>query len=438
MSVISKLWEWRLYQKKILKDPARLIAVVKARQIGLTELASVLAVMVALSKPKSDVWLLGVNHEGSKEILWRAKSWYEALKIEKGKLIPDIISESTEQITFANKSRITALPCSAKATRGKTGTLILDEFAHVQNDEEIWTAIAPVISSSAKLRLLMFSTPFGERGVFWRAVNGKLDGEKLKWSVHKIDVHEAIADGHSPDVLDLRTSFTEEQWAQEFLCSFLSQADKYFPATLIAKCYERDLEPGYERVVEKRVLGIDLASKRDQSVTIEMDWDGEDGFRFHSPTILSTKMKPVTYPEQFEILKEKIKHGQYDKVIVDATGPGAGLASFLKAEFGNLIIEHNSSAPFKAKYIPALKVDMEAENVELENHNDLVKAFNAVKETRSAANNVIYSMTRDEIDHADLFSASLLAYSVLKKFPSEKPAPPRLVQRNKDKRNVRY
>lgn len=438
---IKKHWKWRKYQRKILKDNSRLIAVVKARQIGLTELASVIAVMIALSKNKNDVWLLGVNHEGAKEILWRAKSWYEALKIEVPSL-PDIRSESTEQITFANKSRITALPCTAKSTRGKTGTIILDEAAHYQNDEEIWTAIAPVISSSKKLRLLMFSTPFGERGVFWRAVTGKLDGESLKWSVHSIDVNQAIADGHSKDVLDLKTSFTEEQWAQEFLCSFLSQLDKYFPATLISKSYEKELPPDEERIVEKRILGIDLASKRDQSVTIECDWDGENGYHIHSPTILSTRTKPITYAEQFPIIKQMILDGQYDRVIVDATGPGAGLASFLKHEFGSLIIEHNSSATWKAKYIPALKVDMEANNVELEPDQDLVKAFNAVKETRSAANNVIYSMTRDEIDHADLFSASLMAYSVVKKFPTDKQAPPAIVRQSnkdrKDRRNGKY
>jgi len=441
MSLISKHWKWRMYQRNILLDKSRMIAVVKARQIGLTELASVLAVKIALTKTKNDVWLLGVNHEGSKEILWRAKAWYEALILVHPDL-PSIRSISTEQIIFSNNSRITALPCSAKSIRGKSGTLILDEFAHVQSDEEIWTAIAPVISSNKSLRLLMFSTPFGERGVFWRAVTGKLDGEKLKWSIHNINVHHAIVDGHSEDVLDLRASFTEEQWAQEFLCSFLSQIGKYFPASLIAQSYEVELGALEERVVCSRVLGIDLASKKDQSVTIQCDWDGEDGYRIHNPKILSTKLHPKTYAEQFEILKEHISNSNYDKVIVDATGPGAGLASFLRAEFGSLIIEHNATLQWKGRYIPALKVDMESDNIELEHNQDIVNAFNAVKETRSSSNNIIYSMARDEIGHADLFSAALMAYSVVKRFPTDKQALPILIRTtNKERkvnRNARY
>lgn len=436
-SSISKYFKWRKYQKKILNDKSKLIAIVKARQIGLTELASVLAVMVATGKRKHDVWILGVNHEGSKEVLYRALKWYEVLSLQvKG--LPKLVSQSTETISFSNGSRITALPCSAKAVRGKTGTVIMDEAAHYQDDEAIWTAIAPVVSSNSKLRLIMFSTPFGERGVFWRAVTGKLDGQNLKWSVHSIDVHQAIADGHTPDVLDLRPSFSEDQWAQEFLCSFLSQADKYFSVTLIQQCYAAELPPDEVRIVEKKILGIDLASKRDMSVTIECDWDGEDGYHIHSPNILSSRLEPKTYPEQFEIIKTMIRNNQYDKVIVDGTGPGAGLADFLKAEFGSKIIIHNSTAQWKERYIPAMKVDMESNNIEIENNPDIVYAFNAVKETRTAANNIVYSMPRDKDGHADLFSASVMAYSVVKKFPNEKQAPAIIVGRKKEDKHAKH
>jgi len=432
---------WRKYQRKIMKDKSRLIAVVKARQIGLTELSSSMAIQVALSGDRSDVWLLGVNHEGSKEILYRAKHWYKIFKLVIPNL-PSIKSESTESMSFSNGSRITALPCSESSVRGKSGTVIMDEAAHYQKDHDIWRGIAAAISSNKHLRLLMFSTPFGERGIFWKAVTGKLDGENLKWSVHSIDIHQAIAEGHSKDSLDLRSSYTQDQWEQEFLCSFLSQVDKYFPADLITDCYEAILDQGEKRVVAKKILGIDLASKRDQSVTIECDFDGESNYRFHSPTILSDRNKQVTYAAQFPIINTMIEKGLYDRVIVDATGPGAGLASFLKEKHGSLIIEHNATHQWKAKFIPALKVDMESDCIEIENNKDLVKAFNSVKETRSVSNNVIYVLSRDEIDHADLFSASLMAYSVVKSFPNEKQGPSTIItisnKETRSKRNDRY
>lgn len=433
-----ELWRWRKYQKKVLKDTNRLIAVVKARQIGLTELASVIAVIEACSRSRNDVWIVGTNLETAKELLWRAKAWYETLKVLKPNL-PNIVTDNTEKIVFSNRSRITALPCSAKAVRGKTGTIIMDEAAHIPNDEEIWTAFAPVISSNKNLKLYMFSTPFGQSGVFYRACHQKLDGENLKWSVHKIDVHQAIADGHSPDVLDLKSSFSEEGWAQEFLCSFTSQQGKYFPADLIRQCYDYSFEipEGEEIYVEKRILGIDLASRKDMSICVECEWDGESFYSIKSPTILSTHNKPLTYPEQFEIIKQMVQENNYDKVIVDATGAGAGLAQFLKAEFGAKIIEHDSTAQWKAKYYPALKVDMQAGNVKLENNTILTNAFNSVIEQKTAANNLVYKLQRDENGHADAFSAAILAYSAVKTFPAELPAPVKIIRRQKRNQHVR-
>lgn len=429
-SVLSELWRWRPYQRQIAADKSRLIAIVKARQIGLTELVAMLSVVTALSQARHDVWLMGTNLEGAKEILWRAKAWYEALRVEDPSL-PGVLYETTTQITFANRSRITALPCTAKAARGKTGTLLLDEAAHYADDEEIWKAIAPVISSNKRLRILMPSTPNGQRGVFYRAVHGQMDGATLKWSVHSIPIERAVAEGHDPSVYDLRASYTSDQWDQEFRCSFLSGVGRYYQQQLVNDCAEVEIPAGHERYVARRTLGIDLASRVDQSVMLDTDWDGEDGWRFHSPVILSSKAEPVPYARQYELIAAHIEGREYHRVIVDATGPGAGLASFLKARFGHLVIEQVITAQFKARFIPALRVDMEAGHVELGRDPQISLAFGAVKEERTSANNTVYKQARDEHGHADLFSAALLGYSVDKRFPDEAPAPARVVKRGK-------
>lgn len=429
-SILSEVWRWRPYQREIAQDPSRLIAIVKARQVGLTELVAALSVLTALGQARHDVWLIGTNLEGSKEILWRAKAWYEALRCEDPTL-PGVLYDTTTQITFANRSRITALPCSPKAARGKTGSLLLDEMSHYADDEAIWLAIAPVISSNKRLRIIMPSTPNGQRGVFFRATHGLMDGETLKWSVHSVPISRAVAEGHDPSVYDSRANYTAEQWAQEYECSFLSGAGRYYSQALVNDCAEVDIPLGHERLVARRALGIDLASRVDQSVMLDTDWDGEEGFRHHSPIILSTKANPIPYAQQFERIADHVTQRDYNRVIVDATGPGAGLASFLKARFGGLVIEQVITAPFKARFIPALRVDMEAGNVELGRDPRIGLAFGAVKEERTSANNVIYKQARDEHGHADLFSAALLGYSVYKRFPAEAPAPARVVKRGK-------
>jgi phage FluMu gp28-like protein len=422
-------WRWYPYQRRYLDDGARLIAVVKARQIGLTEASAALAAGEVLSRSKHDVYVVGVNFAGAKEVLWRASAWLKALKACVPGL-PEIVSESSHQLVLSNRSRIIALPCKPASVRGKSGTLILDEIAHYQQDEAMWTALAPSVASNPRLRIIMISTPFGERGVFWRAVHGQLDGPSLKWSVHSIDVHKAIADGYPKDVLELRTSFTAEGWAQEFLCAFLALAGRYFSLDLIRSCYEGDEE---REAASLRVLGIDVASKADTSIALDLDRHdvSERGaqtrhtYHAHSPLVLSTADERRPYPEQFKLLRERIDAGAYDRIAIDATGVGAGLADWLTSLYGARVVQVMITAQLKAKHIPAIKVDMEGAAFTLEPVPVLYTGFAAVKEQRSTANNVVYSAARDAHGHADGFSAALVAYSVAKLWPAPPSQPAR-------------
>lgn len=412
-------WSWRSYQKKFLRDTSRLVCVIKSRQIGMSEAAAALAVKEAMDTAKRSVWIVSVNLASAKEVLRKCNDWARALHLCDARL-PRVISESTEKIELSNGARICVLPCMARAVRGKTGTVIIDEAAHIPNDEAIWTAVAPVIVSNRNLRIIMISTPFGARGVFYRAATGALDGPSLKWSIHFIDVNAAVAAGFPREVLDLRSSYTEDAWAQEFLCSFLAQQGKYFPANLLTRCYEAELPPDEERVVKKRALAIDCASKADSAVAAIIDFDGDDCYHFHSPTILSEAKHRREYPEQYAMIQKLVELWKPDYIVVDANGVGAGIASFLKAEFGACVIETIPTAPWKAKNIPALKVDMQNGKIEIEPDQTLTLAFNSVRERRTAANATVFEAARDEHGHADGFSACLLGYAHLKVWPPAK------------------
>lgn len=424
----KEAWRWYPFQTRYMADTSRLVAVVKARQLGFTECSSALALTSAYATARSSVYVIGANFEGSKEIIYKATKWAEFLERLTGSKV--IRAASVEKITLVNGSRIIALPCKPASIRGKSGTIILDEAAHYERDEEIWTAIAPAISSNPKLRIIMISTPFGERGVFWRACTGRLDSDNLKWSVHTVDVHKAIAEGYPKSVLDLRASYTEEQWAQEFLCSFLNAIGQYFDNELIlASHIDDEGEPG---VLESVTLGVDLAHSKDSSVAVELykyrTKTGSAVYRAKNVTLLSSRESKRAYPEQEEILRKMIDSGRYARVVVDAAGVGAGLAQTLAsvygdASFGGLIRLHVASAKSKGTFIPALKVDLQAGAFKLERVSELVRGFVAVREVLSASNNLLYSMARDRHGHADAFSAVLMAYQEAKEFLVEGNAP---------------
>ena len=70
-----------------------------------------------------------------------------------------------------NGSRIEALPGTEKTIRGFSGVdlLIVDEAARVA--DELYYAVRPMLAVSGG-RLMMLSTPFGKRGVFYEEWTG--------------------------------------------------------------------------------------------------------------------------------------------------------------------------------------------------------------------------------------------------------------------------
>lgn len=409
-------FQLRPYQKRFLEDESRLVAVVKARQIGMSEAAALLAVMIAL-RSKRDVWLLATNLAGAKELLLKALTWVKVLSAMNPDLANLLAAESTERVTLDNGSRITALPCTRAAVRGKTGTVIWDETAHTPDDRGIWTALAPIIASNPNLRMIMISTPNGDQGVFADAVHGRLNSAEEQWSVHRVTVDQAVADGFPAAVLRQRGIYSADAWAQEFLCSFLNVEGRVYGPGLVSSCHADSVRARAEQgPLLRRVLSIDLASKKDSSVALYVEHFEEGGAAIRRPINLSTALHPKTYPQQRSAILRLVEEGpEVDLVVVDAAGPGAGLAQQLSADLGTkLVREHTSTAPWKAEEIPALKAAMESGVVYLENDPALALAFGGVRATRTSANRILYTLARDEHGHSDAFSAALMGYSVFR------------------------
>ena len=58
--------------------------------------------------------------------------------------------DNATTVTFNNKSRIISVPASPSSLRGWSGDVILDEYALVDGDDEIFQAVLPVITSKMK------------------------------------------------------------------------------------------------------------------------------------------------------------------------------------------------------------------------------------------------------------------------------------------------
>ena len=137
---------------------------------------------------------------------------------------------------LSNGSRIEALPGTEKTVRGYSGVdlIILDEASRVA--DELYYATRPMLAVSGG-RLLMMSTPYGKRGVFyeeWTSGEG--------WERYEIPASECPR---------IPASFLEEErrvlparvYRQEYFNSFEDVEDQVFSHADIEAAISQEVTP---------------------------------------------------------------------------------------------------------------------------------------------------------------------------------------------------
>lgn len=395
-------WTWRSYQTRFLTDRSRKRAMLKARQIGLSETLMYDGAQEALTTRKRDVFFVSVNYTSAKEMLRGALKWLRVTTMLSPVLAQTagIVQESATMVTLANGSRLIALPCRPGAVRGRTGSIYLDECDHYLNPGELWKAIAPAISSNANLRITLSTTPLGQRGLLYSIFE---EGKDEGWSLHKVDVYDAIADGHSPTVLELKADYTEEDWAQEFECAFIGDSERYYGHDWMRKCWSA------EPVLEGRsTIGMDVGRINDRSGYAEIlrDADRAGLGRWGMLT------KGIDHVEQFNIMCGVIDETEPSRVVIDSRGEGSGLADFLAERYGlGMVSRLAATSQLYDEVIPALKIAGSQGKLYLPRDPAIMAAFGKIKRERSVTGNTLWRARRDGQGHADLFYAALYAWA---------------------------
>jgi len=389
----------RPYQRRYLADTSRKKIVLKSRQIGFSEVCAVEVAQEASTTPRRDIYVISQRADDSKDLLRKVLKWLRILKAAGGQV--DIASASATRIELKNGARVIALPCTPQAIRGKTGSLYLDEFAFWLQDKEIWTALLPVISSNPDLKLRVISTPEGMGNVY-----ASLWHKGENWSRHRVDVHDAIADGFPVDFEALERDYTSDQLSQEFLCSFDAGSSSYIPPSLI----KSGLQTSISGAVERRYLGVDVASSVDLSALVWLT-ETSEGVRLERVKTYEGKSSP----ELEQIVNEALEDETLDRCIVDATGEGSGLAQFLRAKHGSRVVAQKITNPWKVQNIISLKKGLEVGSIELIDDPLLRSDLGRLERKVSAANNIIFDIKRRKgLGHGDVFSALTLAWSLTK------------------------
>jgi hypothetical protein len=225
------------WQEQLLGSEAPRVLLNCSRQSGKSTMASVLALHKALTVPGSLVLILAPAERQAKELFSKVAAFYRGL----GHVIP---TDSYRKLgmELSSGSRIEALPGSERTIRGFSGVdlLVVDEASRVA--DELYYAVRPMLAVSGG-RLMMLSTPFGKRGVFYEEWTG---GEG--WERYTVTASECPR--IPPEFLEEERKTLGPWWfAQEYECRFMDTVDQVFATEVIDKAITDEVAPLFGRLV---------------------------------------------------------------------------------------------------------------------------------------------------------------------------------------------
>jgi hypothetical protein len=222
--------EW---QEDFLRSSADGVLLNCSRQSGKSTMSAVIALHRALYHPGSLVLCLAPALRQSQELFGKIASFYRDL----GRPVAPQ-GERKLSLELENASRIITLPGSEKTIRGfsDAALLLVDEASRV--DDGLYYAIRPMLAVSGG-SLVMLSTPYGKRGVFYEEWTG---GSSAKW-----ERFEVLA-SQCPRISE---SFLEEEreslppfiYRQEYECSFEETEDQVFTTEMIDRAVTDEVQP---------------------------------------------------------------------------------------------------------------------------------------------------------------------------------------------------
>jgi phage FluMu gp28-like protein len=228
-------------------------------------------------------------------------------------------------------SRITALPANPDTARGFAANVFLDEFAFHADSRKIWAALFPVISNGYKLRVT--STPNGKGNKFYELMTDpSLDSV---WSLHRVDIHQAVKDGLPRDVTALKQALNDDDaWAQEFELQWLDEAAAWLSYDLIDGVEHPQAGKPEHYQGGPCFIGVDIGLRHDLFVIWVIEQVGDVVW---TRDIITRKRAP--FAEQDALLDAVFAHYRVLRCCMDQTGMGEKPVEDAKRRHGSTRVE---------------------------------------------------------------------------------------------------
>ncbi len=219
------------WQEELLRSTSDRLLLNCSRQSGKSTMTALITLHRAIYKPGSLILCLAPALRQSQELFAKVLGFYRDL----GRPISPS-GERKLSLELDNESRIVTLPGTEKTIRGFSGAslLVLDEAARVE--DELYFAVRPMLAVSGGA-LMMLTTPYGKRGVFYEEWTSGRDWERFEVPARECPrISEEFLE-------EERLALPPFIYRQEYECSFEDTEDQVFTSELIDNAVTADVKP---------------------------------------------------------------------------------------------------------------------------------------------------------------------------------------------------
>ena len=230
------------YQNDLLNDfnDYRFTVILKARQLGISTITAAYCVWLMLFHRDKNVLVIATKHATAANLVKKVKhimkNLPEWLKISKIKI------DNRTSFELSNGSQIKPASTSGDAGRSEAlSLLVIDEAAHIDGLQELWTGLYPTLSTGG--RCIALSTPNGVGNWFHKTYIDADEGENdfhpinLPWDVHP----ERDSEWFNKETKNM----SRRQIAQELECNFNTSGDTVIHPDDIAWIQANIRDPQY-------------------------------------------------------------------------------------------------------------------------------------------------------------------------------------------------
>ncbi len=227
------------WQEDVLRSESKRLLLNCSRQSGKTTIVATLALHKALYTPRSFCLIFSPSLDQSLEFFRRVADLCAALGIEN--IDPEALRKTG--MDLKNGYRIEARPGSERTARGRTADLlVIDEAARIE--DQLYHSLRPMIAVTGGA-LVLLSTPWGQRGVFYEAwTNG------VGWERYQV-TGEQCPRISQQFLEEERAALPRRIFEQEYGCVFVETVDQVFSYEEIESAMSDDVTPLFGPPIEE-------------------------------------------------------------------------------------------------------------------------------------------------------------------------------------------